>query len=94
MAAVHLTWDASADADVVGYRVYRSPVPYAQTRERVYLEAGAEQPLRWDYIHFDRRVLDPDPAWSHPRIRDGGVDDIWRQALARARPKSAACFTR
>lgn len=75
---VHLSWDASSDPDVVAYRVYRSPVPNAQTRERVYLEEGADQPLRWDYIHFDTRILQPDPSWSHPRFRQGFVNDIWR----------------
>ncbi|TVQ21260.1 MAG: hypothetical protein EA383_17345 [Spirochaetaceae bacterium] len=48
------------------------------TEDRVYLERGAEQPLRWDYIHFDARVLEPDLTWAHPRVRQHEFRDIWR----------------
>ena len=57
--------------------VVRSPAE-PEERNRVYLERDAALPHRWDYIHFDRLLLEPSTEWSHPRVRQTGFNDIWR----------------
>ncbi len=75
---VTLSWNPSPSPGVIGYRIYRSTVPLTQQVNRVYLPQGTPVPLRWDYIHFDLKTTDPDPAWSHPRVRSGAVRSSWR----------------
>jgi len=76
---VHLSWDASPDSAVVGYRVYRSKYPRAEQRRRVYLAADCPELVRGDYIHFEKRMLAVDPDWSHPRVWTGQVGDTWSE---------------
>ena len=75
---VHLSWTPSPTPDVVGYRVYRSEVPHAQQRQRVYFNAGAPALFKDDYVHFEKRILTADPMWAHPRVRSGRVGESWR----------------
>ncbi len=74
---VHLSWSPSPSSNVVGYRVYRSEVPRAQQRQRIYLETNAPALARWDYVHLAKRVLKADPNWSHPRVKTGHVGETW-----------------
>ena len=75
---VHLSWSPSPTPGVVGYRVYRADAPRSQQRQRVYLNAGAPVPMKDDYIHFSKRIRKADPAWAHPRVRTGTVNETWR----------------
>ncbi|TVQ27727.1 MAG: hypothetical protein EA382_03070, partial [Spirochaetaceae bacterium] len=49
--------------------------------QRIYLDGPA--PRAWDYIVFDKRTIDPDPRWSHPRLAGNGhtdaVSETWRR---------------
>lgn len=49
--------------------------------QRIYLDGPA--PRVWDYIVFDKRILEPDLAWSHPRLDETGhtdaVAESWRR---------------
>jgi len=76
--SVHLTWAPSPTPGVVGYRVYRAEVPRSAQHQRVYLNAGAPQPVKDDYVHFAKRIRSADPAWAHPRVRTGTVGETWR----------------
>ncbi len=76
--SVHLAWDPSPTPGVVGYRVYRAEVARAAQRQRVYLNVGAPQPAKDDYVHFAKRIRTADPAWAHPRVRTGMVGETWR----------------
>lgn len=50
--------------------------------QRIYLDGP--EPEVWDYIFFEKRITDPDPAWSHPRLDGNGhsdaVQETWRPA--------------
>jgi hypothetical protein len=67
---VRLTWEASPATNIVAYRIFRSTLPRAQQANRVYLEGADPAPLKDDYLIFDKRMLQLESAWSHPRVRD------------------------
>lgn len=75
---VYLSWTASPTPGVVGYRVYRSEVPRSQQRQRVYFDTNAPALVKDDYLHFSKRILTANPAWAHPRVRSGRVEESWR----------------
>jgi hypothetical protein len=75
---VHLSWSASPTPGVVGYRVYRSEVPRAQQRRRVYLDPSQPAAVKDDYLYFSLRGTQVDPMTSHPRVRKGRIGETWR----------------
>jgi len=46
--------------------------------QRVYFPEGTPALRRFDYVYFDKRMTRADPAWSHPRVRTGSIDETWR----------------
>ena len=73
---VHLSWNAVPGA--AGYHVYRSVVPRAQQRQRIYFAPGTPVLVKDDYVYLAKRVLAADTRWAHPRLRAAETSETWR----------------
>ncbi|NMC83135.1 MAG: methylenetetrahydrofolate--tRNA-(uracil(54)-C(5))-methyltransferase (FADH(2)-oxidizing) TrmFO, partial [Armatimonadetes bacterium] len=66
---VTLSWEASATAGVVAYRLQRSTAPKSEQMQRVYVSADAPKLRRWDYVVLQKRFDRFDMKYVNPRVR-------------------------
>lgn len=69
---VTLSWEASATAGVVAYRLQRSTAPKSEQMQRVYVSADAPKLRRWDYVVLQKRFDRFDMKYVNPRVRGIG----------------------